>query len=71
MLENAQIAVFDGIIDQFGRKGCQKKRKDVSYALLKQFFQNYFGAYERRAVKNSFSAYLCTKGFYSCGVNCR
>ena len=30
------------IIDQFGRKRRQKKRKDVDYNLLKQFFQKMF-----------------------------
>ena len=30
----------------------------------------YFVAHERVAVKNSFSTYACTKGFYSCDVNC-
>ena len=29
------------MIEQFGRKRCQKKRKDVSFALLSQFFQKY------------------------------
>ena len=29
----------NGIIDQFGRKRCQKTRKDVSYQLLSDFFQ--------------------------------
>ena len=38
------------IIDQFGRKRCQKKRKDVKYKLLYQ-----------TAVKNSFSIYLWSK----------
>ena len=43
------------IIDQFGRKMCQKKRKDVDYKLLLDFFQKYFVKHERLAVKNSFS----------------
>ena len=46
------------IIDQFGRKRCQKKRKDVKYKILSEFTQKYFVAYERLAVKNSFSTYV-------------
>ena len=42
-------------IDQFGRKRCQNKRKDVSYQLVKELFQKYF------AVKNSFSTYVWSK----------
>ena len=38
-------------IDQFGCKGCQKKRKDVRYQYLGEFFQKYFFVYERSAVK--------------------
>ena len=30
------------IIDQFGHKMCQKKRKDVDYKLLQDFFKNIF-----------------------------
>ena len=30
------------MIDQFGRKSCQKKRKDVDYKLLQDHFQKYF-----------------------------
>ena len=30
------------IIDQFGRKSCQKKRKDMNYELLYEFAQKYF-----------------------------
>ena len=29
-------------IDQFGRKRCQKKGKDVDYKPLLEFFQKYF-----------------------------
>ena len=43
------------IIDQLGRKRCQKKSKDVDYKLLQEFFQKYFVVHERSAVKNSFS----------------
>ena len=47
------------IIDQFGRKRCQKKREDVDYELLQEFFQNYFVVHEQSAVENSFSTYVC------------
>ena len=41
------------IIDQFGRKKmCQKKRKDVDYKVLKDFFQKHFVAHEKSAVQN-------------------
>ena len=43
-------------IDQFGHKRCQKKRKDVGYELLSEFF---FVSHERWAVKNSFIIYGC------------
>ena len=33
-------------------------------------FQKYFVAHELWDVKDSFSTYVCTKGIYSCGVNC-
>ena len=35
------------IIDQFWRKRCQKKRKDMGYNLLQDFFQKYFVVHER------------------------
>ena len=47
------------MIDQFGRKRGQKKRKDVEYKLLLELFQKYFVVHEQSAVKNSFSAYVC------------
>ena len=47
------------MIDQFGRKMCQKKREDVNYKFLLEFFQKYFFVHERSAVKNSFSKYVC------------
>ena len=34
ILPNGQILIVPGIIDQFGRKRCQKKRKDVDYKIL-------------------------------------
>ena len=46
------------IIDQFGRKRCQKKRKDVGYKLIKEFFQKKIVAHEQWAVKNSFITLL-------------
>ena len=49
------------IIKRFGRKMCQKKRKDMDYKLLKEFFQKYFVVNEWSAVKNSFSTYVCMK----------
>ena len=47
------------IIDQFGRKRCQKKHKDVCYKLLCEFFQKYFVVHQWSAVKYSFSKYVC------------
>ena len=58
-------------IDQFWRKRSQMKRKDVSYQLLLDFFQKYFVVHERWDVKDLLSIYVCTKGIYSCGVNCK
>ena len=49
------------IIDQFGHKTCQKKRKDVSYPLLLDFFQKHSVIHERSAVKNSLSTYVWSK----------
>ena len=48
--------------DQFGCKRCQKKRKDVDYKLLSEFFQKYFVVHEQSAVENSFSTYVCYFG---------
>jgi len=47
------------IIDQFGRKRCQKKRKDVNYKLLYEFFQRCFVLHEHSATENLFSTYVC------------
>ena len=47
------------IVYQFGRKRCQKKRKDVDYKLLKEFFQKYFVVNKQSAVESSFSTYVC------------
>ena len=67
------------MIDQFGRKMCQMKRKDVSYQLLLEFFQKYFVVHERwpdssleiifsHAIIDDFSKYLrtCRRVFLSC-----
>ena len=41
MLENQKkIETHSQIIDQFGRKRCPKKSKDVDYKLYKSFFRN-------------------------------
>ena len=45
------------IIEQFGRKRGQKKRKDVDNKLL---YIRYFVVNEQSAVKNSFNAYVRT-----------
>ena len=42
----------------FGRKRCQKKRKDVDYKLVWQFFQ-HFVVHEWSAVKHFFNTYIC------------
>ena len=44
------------IIDQFGCKRCQKKHKEVSYQLLKEFFQKYSVVHKRSAIKNTHEA---------------
>ena len=36
-----------------------KKRKDVDYNLLEEFFQKYFVVHEQLAVNNSFRKYVC------------
>ena len=50
-------------IDQFGRKRCQKKRKDAGYKLLQEIFQKYLIAHERWAVINLISTYYTLDGF--------
>ena len=42
----------------FGHKRCQKKRKDVNYKLLQEFFQKSLVVHEQSAVKNSVSTYI-------------
>ena len=56
-----QILTLPRINHQFGRKRCQKKRKDVDYNLLLEIFQKYFVVHERSAVKYSFSTYVWSK----------
>ena len=56
------------IMVQFGRKKCQKKRKDVNYQLLHDFFHKYFLC--TNCGLCSVHMYVCTKGIYSFGVNC-
>ena len=51
ILQNVYSLTVPRIIDQFGRKMCQKKRKDLDYKLL---FQKRFVVHERPAVKNLF-----------------
>ena len=45
-----QRLIVPQIIDQFGRKRCQKKREDVYYKLLWELFQKYFVVHEHLAV---------------------
>ena len=47
------------MIDQFGRKRCQKKPKDVDYKLRLEFIQKYFVAHLQSPVKNSSSTSVC------------
>ena len=61
VLKHFQRLTVSPKIDQFGRKRCQKKRKDVSHQLLWQLLQKYFVVHERSAVKNSFSTYIWSK----------
>ena len=43
----------------------------MNYQLLFKVFQKYFAVHEWWTVKDSLSTcVLCTKGIYSCGVNC-
>ena len=55
---NEPVCSVARIIDQFARKRCQKKRKDVGYKLLLEFFQKYFVVHQQSAVENSFSKYV-------------
>ena len=41
------------IIDRFGRKRCQKKRKDIDYQFLLEVFQKYFVVHEHSTVKKT------------------
>ena len=49
---------YENLIDQFGRKKCRKKRKDVDYELLGEFFQKYFFVHELWDVKDALSTYV-------------
>ena len=51
-------------------KGVKRSVKIWATYFYNSFYKKYFVAHERWAVKNSLSIYVCTKGFYSCGVNC-
>ena len=55
ILPNVQRLTVPRIIDQFGHKSCQKKRKDVDYQLLQELFQKYSVVHEQLAAKNWFS----------------
>ena len=46
-------------IDQFWRKKCQKKSKDVEYKLIQDLKKLYFMLHERSTVKSLFSTYVC------------
>ena len=58
--ENSNFTVFMhfSIVDQLRRKGCQKKRKDVSYQLPEEFVQNYSVVCELWAGKSLFTTYV-------------
>ena len=65
MFENGKIVVFEGkcltvtrMMYKFGRIRCQKKRKDVSYQLLEEFYKNI------STVKNSFSTYVNIDSYF-------
>ena len=61
VLKHFQRLTVPPKIDQFGRKRCQKKRKEVSYEFISGSFQKYFVVHERSAVKDSFSTYVWSK----------
>ena len=44
--------------DQAGRKGCQKKREDVSCKILQGFFQKYFVVHELWGQSNFRSVHM-------------
>ena len=53
-------------IDRFGRKRCQKKRKDVDYTLLWDLFQKYLVVHEQSAVKFlQYHTYVIARTDYS------
>ena len=51
ILSNNQRHIVPRIIDQFGRKRHQKKREDMRYKLLSEFFQKQSAIHELQAVK--------------------
>ena len=51
ILLNVERLAVPRIIDQFGRKRCQKKRKDVDYKLFKIFFKNILVYMSSRLLK--------------------
>ena len=60
MFGNRQLAVFERKMSSISeRKRCQKKRKDVDYKLLKEFFQKNVVVHKQLAVENSDSTYIC------------
>ena len=58
ILPNVQSLTVPRLIDQFGRKMCQKNRKDVDHKVLKEFFQKSFFVHEQSAAKNLFITYV-------------
>ena len=68
ILPNVYRLTASRIVDQFERKRCPKKRKDVHYKLLSKYFQKYFVVHERSPVKYSFSPYVWSK-VDSCSYN--
>ena len=59
ILPNVQRLAVPRLVDQFGRKSCQRKRKDMDYNILKELFQRCFVVHERSDFKDSFSTYVC------------
>ena len=70
ILPNFQRLTVPRIIDKIECcKRCQKKRKDVDYNFLLDFFQKYLFVHEQSAVKTSFSTYVwCEVDSCFCGA---
>ena len=49
---------------------CLQKYTNLDAKSAKRSIHIYFVIYEQAAVKNSLNTYVCSKGIYSCGVNC-